>query len=373
MPPRPKKRKRSRVAPHESVGGGGDVVVSTIQLPSTFDPKEITLDTRRERLLFTIYGFTRAIYGFTRDMSLGIYDLNTGLTTQSGGYPWRLHGVSTPPNSDTAWISADNCLALVKLDWSGGVELTVGSNSEAGYVEGKFTDARFKSVSEPLCSLDGKSVYVCDRLNRRVRRLNLVDGIVSTVVAFQDPMSVHGPSGVPKMLCFDRRQTPPESALYVATQNLLHRIQLPETVSDVFHYRIARAAGARVMSALLRDLWYIVASYLAESAPSLSVVAGDHCTLVVAMLPSYDLLVSNDDQCILAVLDTQTGDKRLIAGRPGISGVRDGPADAALLPEFSSLALDETRRCVYLPGNGVIRRVSLPFQFFVSPPQFVSP
>jgi hypothetical protein len=270
-------------------------------------------------------------------------------------------------------VSADNCLSLVKLDRSGEVKLIVGSAGEAGYVDGEFGDARFNALGGTLCSSDGKSIYVSDRLNLRIRCVDLVNGTVSTVATFQEPMSRFDPSDVPEMLCFDRRRTPPESALYIGTQNLLHRLQLSETASDVFRFQIDAAAGARVMSALLRDLWYIVASYIAEREPSLTAVAGCHVSWVVAMLPSYDLLISTADRCTLAVLDTQNGDKRIIAGKPGMAGLTDGPADTALLAVFTCLALDETRRCVYLPGFGIIRRVSLPFQFFHSPPQFVSP
>lgn len=104
MPPRRKKRKLSRVARRERVGRDGDVIVSTIQLLTTFKIFEITLDTHRNRLLFTNYGLPRG-------MSLVMYDLNTGLTTPSGAYPWQPRAISLPTNSDAACgsVAACNC------------------------------------------------------------------------------------------------------------------------------------------------------------------------------------------------------------------------------------------------------------------------
>jgi hypothetical protein len=255
---------------------------------------------------------------------------------------------------------------------SGDLKLTVGSPVASGYVDGKFSEARFHLVGGTLCSSDGKSLYVCDRLNLKIRHVDLINESVSTVATlYQSPQ----PSlyQFPEMLCFDRRILPSDSVLYVATRDTLCRLQLPESVSDVLRYRIDAVTDARVMSALLRDLWYIVASYLAEVTPSLTQVPGSHRTSVVSMLPSYDILVSTDDHYALAVIDPDAPDreKRVIAGKPR----KHDPDNTARLEDITGLALDETRRCVYLSGIALktIRRVSLPFQFFVSPPQFVSP
>jgi hypothetical protein len=285
MPPRRRKRKLSRINRTPRSGPRNGVVVSTINLPDTFSPVCLSLDTHRDRLVFTNFTYLSKV-------SLGIYDIKSTLTSTSAviaGVGMHPTGVSHANGTGVTWIST--MIGLVMFDFNSPaiaemrskiLELTIdspfiGSPFERGCVDGKFNEARFDFVGGTLGSSDGKSLYVCDRHNLKIRHIDLTNQKVCTVATFFQLLEM------PEMLCFDRR-VPCESVLYIATRNTLRRLKLPESASDVFRYCIDAVAGSRVLSALLRYLWYIVASYLAEITPSLTEVPGSHRTSVVAML-----------------------------------------------------------------------------------------
>ena len=70
---------------------------------------------------------------------------------------------------------------------AGTIKLVAGSGTpEAGYQDGKLTEARFNNPMGLVCREDG-SIYVCDSGNNRLRLILEATNVVSTALKSQYP------------------------------------------------------------------------------------------------------------------------------------------------------------------------------------------
>ncbi|MFH2113185.1 MAG: hypothetical protein ABIJ86_01595 [Spirochaetota bacterium] len=74
------------------------------------------------------------------------------------------------------------------------VTTLAGSPYEPGYIDGSATEARFNHPTG-ICT-DGSNVYIADQANWRIRRINLADGIVSTLAGSGDFGNTDGAADV---------------------------------------------------------------------------------------------------------------------------------------------------------------------------------
>ena len=121
--------------------------------------------------------------------------------------------------------------AIRRIKTDGSVE-TVAGNGVPGFADGIAHNARFNTPTALALSADGQFLFVADTFNHRVRRIDLVNGVVSTFVGNGFAGSEDGPAHVASLsqpigLAFDS-----DGTLYVSElANTIRRIDPTGNIS----------------------------------------------------------------------------------------------------------------------------------------------
>eukprot|EP00238_Polyblepharides_amylifera_P012974 CAMPEP_0196599160 /NCGR_PEP_ID=MMETSP1081-20130531/94711_1 /TAXON_ID=36882 /ORGANISM="Pyramimonas amylifera, Strain CCMP720" /LENGTH=516 /DNA_ID=CAMNT_0041924915 /DNA_START=707 /DNA_END=2257 /DNA_ORIENTATION=+ len=199
-----------------------------------------------------------------RILSIG---LNNGLVTYLAGgtrglqdgpaseakFSWP-YGVALSPDSATLYVadSGNDCIRALSL--ASGIVITIagGGAGSRGFHDGSAESARFAWPYGVAVSPDGRTVYVADSGNNRIRTIDVLSGTVSTIAGagnagYQDGPALksrfYGPRGV--------AATPDGAYLYIADYSnfRVRALRLADhTVSTVFGggVEIYRPAGVAV-------------------------------------------------------------------------------------------------------------------------------
>ena len=232
-----------------------------------------------------------------------------------------------------------------RVDAENGLITTVAGNGRKGF-GGDGGPATEAMLDEPygIC-LDGKgNLFIVDRLNRRVRRVDAETGVITTVAGNGDDH--HGGDGGPATLAgFDEPNGaalgPDEATLYIA---------------DV--------AGHRVRAVDLRDGTIRTvagdgrAVHDGDGGPAAS--SGVHGPRAVEVAPDGTLYILERNGNTLRAVDPRTDRIETIAGtgQQGYSG-DGGPASVATFNGPKELALDGDALLIVDTENHAIRRIDL--------------
>ncbi len=141
--------------------------------------------------------------------------------------------------------------AIRRINLDGTVE-TIAGNGVPGFADGEAHNARFNAPTGLALSADGKFLFVADTTNHRVRRIDLMAGIVETFSGNGNSGSEDGPAHVasfvqPIALAFDT-----DGTLYVSDvgSHTIRRVDLNGSVSalagaDASKYRDGTGVHAR--------------------------------------------------------------------------------------------------------------------------------
>ncbi|HSO76408.1 MAG TPA: hypothetical protein VLU47_16360, partial [Blastocatellia bacterium] len=89
--------------------------------------------------------------------------------------------------------------AIRRINPDGSVE-TIAGNGVPGFADGAAHNARFNTPTGLALSADGKFLFVADTVNRRVRRIDLMERVVETFSGSGNPGADDGPAHIAKFL-----------------------------------------------------------------------------------------------------------------------------------------------------------------------------
>jgi DNA-binding beta-propeller fold protein YncE len=231
-----------------------------------------------------------------------------------------------------------------RIDARSGVIVTIAGNGEAGHA-GDGGPAIKASLNEPYgIVIDGAgNMYVADRLNRRVRRIDAASGIITTFAGIGEAASSGdgGPASQaglaePNGLAFD----PDERRLYI-TDVADHRVRAVDLASGT----IATFAGTGR------------AERSGDGGPARD--AGVFGARAVAVAADGTVYILERQGSSLRAVDPATGTIRTVAGTGarGYSG-DGGPAHAAVFDAPKEMALDPDGNLVIVDTeNHAIRHI----------------
>lgn len=242
------------------------------------------------------------------------------------------------------------------------------------FIDGPLSKARFFGARSIAVSSGGRFIYVADKCNHRIRRIDRDLKLVSTIAGNGQANETDGPAlqasiDPEDQMCFDRATLVPDSALFIGGLECVRRLKLSESAIDIIEYRIKPNCTELTWRALLRDLWYIVAEYFGEVA-MLSTLRVLPKVFAMDSLPSGDLLVTSA-LTELIIVNPESGLQTEIAGIKYVQGNRDGNGEIARFDEISSIVTDDIDRCAYVSDCkdryyvSSIRRVTLPSNYFL--------
>ncbi len=111
----------------------------------------------------------------------------------AGGDAFREPHAIAMDGDDQLFIADTHNNRVLRRDVASGSTVTVAGNGQKGYSGdgGPATDAAFNGIFAIDLSPDGENLYIADLTNRRVRRIDLRSGIVTTVAG-------NGEQGIPE-------------------------------------------------------------------------------------------------------------------------------------------------------------------------------
>jgi len=320
--------------------------------------------------------------GLTGQALAGTLDLSADL-------PFDAISILTSPEAyATLPVTPQSLTEPVGL--SGEVTTFAGSPLLPGSADGPVANALFSSPQDAVTDKEG-DVYIADSGNHTIRKIEVTTGTVSTFAGLQgETGATDGPSGMarfntPRALCFDS-----QGNLWVAdSQNhTIRRIGTDGLVSTVagtagaWGWADGKGAEARFddpsgIAASAAGIVYIsdrdnhVIRKLtpdgtvttlagtprkAGSANGTGQQARFRQPQKIALDHQGDILVA-DSQNALVRKVAPDGQVSNFAGKAGIPGYKDGPADVALLNLPSGIAVDPSG-IVYVADGYVIRRIA---------------
>ncbi len=218
------------------------------------------------------------------------------------------------------------------------VSLIAGDTTE-GYADGVGPNARFKDVAGLVCHPNGKTLYLSDHQNDRIRMVDLTTRSVTTIAgdgkaATRDGTGVNCSLYRPREIVFDRSpNVKPNSVLLIASYEFVRRFDITTGV----------VATLKFENSTLNSL-------------ALVYTAGGH---LIASCWATESMYS---------IDPLTSGLVRLAGS-GIRGFADGEAAKAAFSGITGLVVIDREQCVFACDywNQRIRRITLPPQFFAGP------
>ncbi len=229
------------------------------------------------------------------------------------------------------WDTATNQVTLIAGD------------AKIGYADGVSSNARFHNIAGLLCHPNGKTLFVCDQQNNRIRKIDLTSGAVTTIAgdgkkATRDGTGVECSIYASQQIVFDRSPNlKPNSVLIVTSEKAIRRFDIETGVMTTLKLKT-----------------------------SIDPIA-------VVVTPSGHLIVSCFLTRSLYSIDLTAGEVVRIAGG-GKAGFADGVASDAFFTSIYGMAVIEREQCLYSCDftNHRIRRITLPPHLFhgsaASPP-----
>lgn len=257
-------------------------------------------------------------------------------------------GVAVHPDGERVFIADGfNCTIRQLALSTGTVTTLAGSAGSCADDDGPFSDARFRLVIGMAVEPGGRYLYLADRGNDSIRRLDLRDEVVETIAGVSG--SSGSADGVGAQARFNGSGGVALSAdagtLYVNdTFNATVRaISLEDRTADAgpARFEVTTIAGAAGRSG---------------GADGVGAEARFDTSQGLARLGD-DLYVAGFHNTIRRV-DPRTGQVTTVAGADGVMGSADGPAEAARFgTAFGITASPDGRHVYYLDlGNNNIRR-----------------
>ncbi len=210
----------------------------------------------------------------------------------------------------------------------------IAGDAKEGYGDGVGSNARFRQITGLLCHPNGKTLYVADCSNNRIRAVDLTSQNVSTLIGDgkqerRDGTGVNSSLYYPRQIVFDRSpNVKPNSVLLISSCNAIRRFDT-------------------------------------ETAVLTSLESGYLDPFPMTFTPTGHLIVGCRATDSLHCF-TDTGVVQ-IAGS-GQEGFADGAGGVAQFASPSGLAVVANEQCLYVSDslNHRIRRVTLPPQLFTT-------
>lgn len=233
-----------------------------------------------------------------------------------------------------------------KINFGTGIITTVAGNGSAGFSgdDGPATDAQL-SVPESVFADTANNIYIADALNNRIRKINVTNGIITTVAGSgATGTGGGGDSGdggaatnaqlrQPVSLCFDRKNN-----LYIADY-ANNKIRKVDAVTNI----ITTIAGNGA------------SGYSGDNNTATNATFSG--TIEVYVDKNDNVLICDQYNHAVRKINASTGIITTIAGTgaPGYSG-NNGPASNAQLNEPSGLFVDDSEN-IFIAENGAIKRI----------------
>ncbi len=232
----------------------------------------------------------------------------------------------------------------------------VAGHETYGYRDGVSEDVRFHIVEGIICAQDGKTLYISDAVNHRIRTVLVTTRTVMTIAGGEpvidpksgSPRSIDGVNlnarfSRPQKLTFDRApttgtDTPAESRIYIASDGGIRRFDLLSGLVSTLPLN-SPSAKHRIVS-----------------------VRGISCT------PTGHLIVTGSSDHSVYCVNPLTSEVDKLAGiNQSGGGYADGPAASVAMfsyPCAVTIDPDERYALVCDNGNHRIRRLPLPKRCF---------
>jgi sugar lactone lactonase YvrE len=255
-----------------------------------------------------------------------------------------VQGMALAPDG-TIYVADSGNDMIRKVTVSGGVAQVVtiaGANHHARWRDGVGTAARFNNPEGMVVSPDGKTLYIADSRNNRIRKMDLATGTVGTIAGRAFPGSNDGVGDgagfyAPKAVAV----TPDGKILYVSDSgnNMIRKI-------DLSNNTVTTVAGKGALTSGMDDGIGVAASF---RQPRGIVISPDGSILYVA-----DTKNNLIRKIVLATNSVST-----LAGHPGFPGTEDGAGSSAFFNQPVTLALSGTTLYVGDSSNASIRSIDL--------------
>ena len=253
-------------------------------------------------------------------------------------------GMAIAPDG-TVYIADTGNDMIRKMTVNGGVAQIVtiaGANHHARWRDGNGTAARFNNPEGIVVSPDGKTLYIADSRDNRIRKMDLSTSAVSTIAGRSFPGSNDGVGDraglyAPKGIAI----SPDGKTLYFSDSgnNMIRKIDLAtNTVSTV--------AGKGALAAGMDDGIGIAASF--EDPRGLAITSDGSI-----------LFVADTRNNLIRKIVLATNSVSTLAGHPGFPGTEDGAGSSAFFNQPTTLALSGNTLYVGDSSNASIRSIDL--------------
>lgn len=255
-----------------------------------------------------------------------------------------IQGIVAAPDG-TLYVADSGNDMIRKVNLTGGsakVVTIAGADHHARWRDGVGTAARFNNPEGLAISPDGKTLYVADSRNNRIRKMDLASNAVGTIAGRAFPGSNDGVGtsagfNSPKGLAI----SPDGKTLYVSDtgNNMIRKL-------DVATGTVSTVAGKGALSWGSDDGIGIAASFREPRG--------------LAITPDGSILyVADTTNNLIRKIILATNAVSTVAGHPGFPGTEDGAGSSAFFNQPVSIALSGNTLFVGDSSNAAIRAIDL--------------
>ncbi len=235
----------------------------------------------------------------------------------------------------------------------------IAGDEKGGFVDGVGSNARFCQIAGLLCHPNGKTLFVCDSENHRIRKVDLTSRTVTTIAGDgkhdgRDGSGMNCSIFAPQQLGFDRSaNVTSNSVLFITSFLAIRRFDI----------------STGILTTLFDGPTYCTRKGLAINEMMFdSLRQFSPCGLVNT--PSGHLIVSCNTTSSLFLIDPSVPAPELI--RVAGAGKDDFGIEPIITREFGDvhgLVVAGSDRCLYVSDSwtATISRITLPAQLFVAP------